>query len=81
MSAILNSAIFPGEQGGPLEHCIAAKAVAFYEALQPEFVTYQKQVRSNAETMAKCFMEKGYKVVLTALTTTPDAHRPPHQVP
>ena len=63
MSAILNSAIFPGEQGGPLEHCIAAKAVAFYEALQPEFVTYQKQVRSNAETMAKCFMEKGYKVV------------------
>jgi glycine hydroxymethyltransferase len=63
MSAILNSAIFPGEQGGPLEHCIAAKAVAFYEALQPEFVTYQKQVRANAKAMADEFMKRGYKVV------------------
>lgn len=63
MSAILNSAIFPGEQGGPLEHCIAAKAVAFYEALQPEFVTYQKQVRANAKAMADEFMNRGYKVV------------------
>lgn len=63
MSAILNSAIFPGIQGGPLEHCIAAKAVSFYEALQPEFKTYQIQVRNNAAAMAEAFIEKGYKVV------------------
>ena len=63
MSQIMNSAIFPGEQGGPLEHCIAAKAVAFYEAQQDEFAAYAKQMRSNAQTMAKCFMDKGYKVV------------------
>ena len=63
MSAILNSAIFPGIQGGPLEHCIAAKAVSFYEALQPEFKTYQIQVRNNAAAMAEEFTERGYKVV------------------
>ena len=63
MSAILNSAIFPGIQGGPLEHCIAAKAVSFYEALQPEFKTYQIQVRNNAAAMAEAFIERGYKVV------------------
>lgn len=63
MSAILNSAIFPGTQGGPLEHCIAAKAVSFYEALQPEFKTYQIQVRNNAAAMAEEFTERGYKVV------------------
>ena len=63
MSAILNSAIFPGTQGGPLEHCIAAKAVSFYEALQPEFKTYQTQVRNNAVAMAEEFTAKGYKVV------------------
>lgn len=63
MSAILNSAIFPGTQGGPLEHCIAAKAVSFYEALQPEFKTYQTQVRKNAAAMAEEFIAKGYKVV------------------
>lgn len=63
MSAILNSAIFPGIQGGPLEHCIAAKAVSFYEALQPEFKTYQIQVRNNATAMAEAFIERGYKVV------------------
>ncbi|MCQ2161873.1 MAG: serine hydroxymethyltransferase [Bacteroidales bacterium] len=63
MSAILNSSVFPGVQGGPLEHVIAAKAVSFYEAMQPEFVTYQKQVLANAKTMAVSFMSKGYKVV------------------
>lgn len=63
MSAILNSSVFPGEQGGPLEHVIAAKAVAFYEAAQPEFVEYQKQVMANAQAMAKEFIAKGYKVV------------------
>lgn len=63
MSAILNSAIFPGTQGGPLEHCIAAKAVSFYEALQPEFKTYQTQVRNNAVAMAEEFTARGYKVV------------------
>lgn len=63
MSQILNSSVFPGVQGGPLEHCIAAKAVAFYEALQPEFKEYQKQVVANAFAMAEAFKEKGYKVV------------------
>ena len=63
MSAILDSAVFPGMQGGPLEHVIAAKAVAFHEALQPEFKVYQKQVKKNADTMAKAFMAKGYNVV------------------
>lgn len=63
MSSILNSAIFPGTQGGPLEHCIAAKAVSFYEALQPEFKTYQTQVYKNAVAMAEEFIARGYKVV------------------
>ena len=63
MSAILNASVFPGVQGGPLEHVIAAKAVSFYEAMQPEFVTYQKQVLANARTMAEAFIAKGYKVV------------------
>jgi Glycine/serine hydroxymethyltransferase len=63
MSAMINSAVFPGIQGGPLEHCIAAKAVAFYEALQPEFKTYQTQVQKNAAAMAQAFIEKGYYVV------------------
>ncbi|MGN1215863.1 MAG: serine hydroxymethyltransferase [Candidatus Cryptobacteroides sp.] len=63
MSAILNSSVFPGVQGGPLEHVIAAKAVSFYEAMQPEFVAYQKQVLANARTMASAFIAKGYKVV------------------
>ena len=63
MSAIINSAVFPGIQGGPLEHCIAAKAVAFYEALQPEFKEYQLQVKKNAAAMAKAFMDRGYKIV------------------
>ncbi len=63
MSQILNSSVFPGIQGGPLEHCIAAKAVAFYEAMQPEFVDYQKMVVANAAKMADTFIAKGYKVV------------------
>ena len=63
MSALLDSAVFPGTQGGPLEHVIAAKAVAFGEALQPEFKTYQLQVKLNAAVMAKAFVDKGYKVI------------------
>jgi len=63
MSAILNSGVFPGMQGGPLEHVIAAKAVAFQEALQPEFKTYGQQVIKNAKVMADAFVEKGYKII------------------
>lgn len=59
----LNSAVFPGGQGGPLCHVIAAKAVAFKEALQPEFKTYQAQVLENAKAMASVFIERGYDVV------------------
>ncbi len=58
-----NSAIFPGSQGGPLMHVIAAKAVAFKEAMEPGFVDYQKQVVKNAQAMAKVFMDRGYDVV------------------
>ena len=63
MSQIINSAVFPGIQGGPLEHVIAAKAVAFGEALQPEYKEYQKQVQTNARAMAAAFVERGYKIV------------------
>lgn len=63
MSQILNSSVFPGVQGGPLEHVIAAKAVAFGEALQPEFKEYQTRVKRNAAAMAQAFIDKGYKVV------------------
>jgi len=59
----LNSLVFPGTQGGPLMHVIAAKAVAFLEALQPDFVDYQKQVVANARIMAGVFNERGYDVV------------------
>ena len=59
----LNSALFPGNQGGPLMHVIAAKAVCFLEAMQPSFVDYQKQVVKNAQTMAAVFIERGYDVV------------------
>lgn len=59
----LNSAVFPGAQGGPLMHVIAAKAVAFKEALDPEFTDYQKRVKSNAQVMARVFVERGYDVV------------------
>ncbi len=63
MSSILDAAVFPGTQGGPLEHVIAAKAVAFGEALTDEYKAYCKQVMSNASAMAKAFMDKGYKVI------------------
>jgi len=59
----LNSAIFPGIQGGPLMHVIAAKAVAFLEAQQPDFTVYQQQVVDNARAMAEVFLERGYKIV------------------
>ncbi len=63
MSQILDSALFPGVQGGPLEHVIAAKAVAFHEALQPEFRTYQTQVKANAAALAAAMSDMGYKIV------------------
>ena len=63
MSSLLDSAVFPGIQGGPLEHIIAAKAISFFEALQPEYKEYQKQVQKNAAEMAKLLMAKGYKIV------------------
>lgn len=63
MSQVLDSTVFPGVQGGPLEHVIAAKAVAFFEAMQPEYLEYQKQVIANAKTMAEEFMRRGYKVI------------------
>ncbi|NMC39347.1 MAG: serine hydroxymethyltransferase [Bacteroidales bacterium] len=63
MSAVLNSAVFPGIQGGPLEHVIASKAVSFGEALMPEFRDYQIRVQKNARVMADAFINKGYKVV------------------
>jgi len=63
MSAVLDFAVFPGQQGGPLEHVIAAKAIAFGEALADEFGTYVDQVRSNAQAMADEFIKLGYKIV------------------
>ena len=63
MSAVLNSSVFPGTQGGPLEHIIAAKAVAFGEALEPGFKEYQLQVKKNALKMAEAFIAKGYKII------------------
>ncbi|MFV0419585.1 MAG: serine hydroxymethyltransferase [Dysgonomonas sp.] len=63
MSALLDSAVFPGIQGGPLEHVIAAKAVSFAEALDPSYKEYQAQVKKNAAVMAQAFIDKGYKVV------------------
>ena len=63
MSQLLDLSVFPGVQGGPLEHVIAAKAVSFYEILQPEFLDYGKQVMQNAQTLAHAFLEKGYNIV------------------
>ena len=63
MSSVLNSGVFPGMQGGPLEHVIAAKAVAFGEALKPSFKTYGQQVIKNAQAMATVFRDKGYKII------------------
>ncbi|MGL4328194.1 MAG: serine hydroxymethyltransferase, partial [Tannerellaceae bacterium] len=63
MSQLLDSAVFPGVQGGPLEHVIAGKAVSFFEALQPEYKTYQAQVQKNAAVMAQAFVDMGYKII------------------
>src|SRR5688572_2740781 len=63
MSAVLDGAVFPGSQGGPLEHVIAAKAVAFFEALTDDYKTYIGQVQKNAQAMAKAFVDKGYKII------------------
>ncbi|HNB34240.1 MAG TPA: serine hydroxymethyltransferase, partial [Bacteroidia bacterium] len=63
MTALMDSAVFPGTQGGPLEHVIAAKAVAFGEALSDEYFEYCLQVIRNAKTMANAFVKKGYKVI------------------
>lgn len=63
MSTLLNGAVFPGNQGGPLEHIIAAKAIAFGEALTDEFLHYQVQVKKNAAAMAHAFVERGYQLI------------------
>ncbi|TVZ54941.1 glycine hydroxymethyltransferase [Lutibacter sp. Hel_I_33_5] len=63
MSTLINSAVFPGNQGGPLEHVIAAKAIAFGEALTDEFLEYQIQVKQNAAAMAKAFVARGYEII------------------
>jgi glycine hydroxymethyltransferase len=63
MSSLLDLAVFPGTQGGPLEHVIAAKAIAFGEILDPSFKIYQQQVQLNAQTIAKAFTDKGYHLI------------------
>jgi glycine hydroxymethyltransferase len=63
MSSVLDMAVFPGTQGGPLEHIIAAKAIAFGEALSDEYLVYVKQVQANAQAMAKAFVAKGYGII------------------
>ena len=63
MSHLINMSVFPGNQGGPLEHVIAAKAIAFGEALEPKFKDYMKRVQTNASLMADLFIEKGYNVI------------------
>ncbi|QCE43360.1 serine hydroxymethyltransferase [Psychroserpens sp. NJDZ02] len=63
MSSLLDSGVFPGNQGGPLEHIIAAKAIAFGEALTDEFLTYMLQVKKNASAMADAFVKRGYKII------------------
>jgi glycine hydroxymethyltransferase len=63
MSHLLDMAVFPGNQGGPLEHVVAAKAVAFGEALKPEFKAYMEQVKKNANAMAEAFVKRGYLLI------------------
>ena len=70
MSSLLNSAVFPGVQGGPLEHVIASKAVSFGEALDPEFREYQKRVKRNAAVMAKDLSAKVIKLFQEERTIT-----------
>jgi glycine hydroxymethyltransferase len=63
MSNVMDMAVFPGTQGGPLEHVIAAKAVSFYEALSDEYMDYVLQVQKNSKIMAKSFLDKGYQII------------------
>ncbi|MGV3539040.1 MAG: serine hydroxymethyltransferase, partial [Rufibacter sp.] len=63
MSALLDGGVFPGTQGGPLEHVIAAKAVAFFEALSPSYKEYTLQVQKNAQALAKSLVDRGYKLI------------------
>jgi glycine hydroxymethyltransferase len=63
MSSLLDGAVFPGTQGGPLEHVIASKAVAYYEALSDDYMTYIQQVQKNAQSMAAAFVERGYNII------------------
>lgn len=63
MSQLIDLAVFPGTQGGPLEHVIAAKAVSFFEILQPDFLTYTQQIIANAKALANSFLEKGYDII------------------
>jgi glycine hydroxymethyltransferase len=63
MSSLLDSGVFPGNQGGPLEHIIAAKAIAFGEALTDEFLHYMLQVKNNASAMARAFVDRGYHII------------------
>ena len=63
MSNLLDMAVFPGTQGGPLEHVIAAKAIAFGEILSDDFTTYAKQIVTNAQAMSKAFVDKGYQII------------------
>src|SRR3954466_14382290 len=63
MSALIDLAVFPGTQGGPLEHVIAAKAVSFYEILQDSFLAYGRQIIANAQAMAAAFTNKGYNII------------------
>ena len=63
MGALLDAAVFPGTQGGPLEHVIGAKAVAFGEAMKPEFKAYMTRVKANAKLMSEIFIDKGYHIV------------------
>ncbi|MCJ8163826.1 serine hydroxymethyltransferase [Pontibacter sp. E15-1] len=63
MSSLLDGAVFPGTQGGPLEHVIASKAVAYFEALSDDYTSYIKQVQQNAQAMAKAFLERGYDII------------------
>ena len=63
MSGLLDLAVFPGNQGGPLEHVIAAKAVAYGEALRPDFKDYMQQVQVNAQALAAAMIEKGYQII------------------
>ena len=73
MSSLLDSGVFPGNQGGPLEHIIAAKAIAFGEALTDNFMEYILQVKKNASVMADAFVEKGYKII-SGGTDNPDSY-------